>query len=201
MTVSAELPESFGRLYEEFKMQAEAVSAVVERAPDIEAARRLVADITAKKCAAGETGAPSAVAAPSRLIDQLSPEKLTALSGVTFYTGDLRRHAASAGVGLSSFDLAVAETGSLVQDATRIDQRLVSTLPPVHIAVLYTSSLAPSLRAALARFAADLPALPSYVSFITGPSRTADIERVLTIGVHGPGELYIIFVDGAGEAE
>jgi L-lactate dehydrogenase complex protein LldG len=89
-------------------------------------------------------------------------------------------------------DWALANTGTLVQSADEVDKRLVSTLPPVHIAFVSTAALLPDLPAV---FQQVDPRRSAYISLITGPSRTADIERVLTIGVHGPERLIIILVD------
>ena len=89
-------------------------------------------------------------------------------------------------------DWALANTGTLVQSADEVDKRLVSTLPLLHIALVSTAALLPDLAAVLARVD---PRKSAYLSFITGPSRTADIERVLTIGVHGPERLIVVLVD------
>jgi L-lactate dehydrogenase complex protein LldG len=87
---------------------------------------------------------------------------------------------------------ALANTGTLVQSADEIDKRLVSTLPSLHIALVATGALLPDLPSVVVRID---PAKSAYLSFITGPSRSADIERVLTIGVHGPERLIIVLVD------
>jgi hypothetical protein len=79
-------------------------------------------------------------------------------------------------------DWARADTGTLVEIADAVDRRLVSTLPAVHIALVAIGALLPDLASAISR--TDLRR-SAYHFFITGPSRTADIERVLTIGVHG----------------
>jgi L-lactate dehydrogenase complex protein LldG len=95
-------------------------------------------------------------------------------------------------VGISQLDWAIANTGTLVQDAACVDQRLVSTLPLIHIALIRSDRLLPDLPSVLAKIR---PEQTNYISFITGASRTADIERVLTIGVHGPEKLIIVFYD------
>jgi L-lactate dehydrogenase complex protein LldG len=105
-----------------------------------------------------------------------------------------REAAASAKVGISEMDSALADTGTLVQDATEVAKRLVSTLPPIHVALVGTGQLLPDLAAVLDKIH---PSKAGYLAMITGPSRTADIERVLTIGVHGPLRLIIVFVDEA----
>jgi L-lactate dehydrogenase complex protein LldG len=149
-------------MYEQFKARAEAVSAEVHRFPDRAAALEFIRDFTGD--------APAVWAAP----------------GLT------REAAASAQFGITAMDCAVADTGTLVQDATAIEQRLASSLPPIHIALVPTGAIVPDLRAALSRFD---PSRCAYIAAITGPSRTADIERVLTIGVHGPKRLVIVCVD------
>ena len=86
----------------------------------------------------------------------------------------------------------MAATGTLVVDAAPVEQRLVSTLPPIHVALVGSSRLRADLPTVLRQLH---PSQTGYISLITGPSRTADIERVLTIGVHGPERLVIVFVD------
>jgi len=113
--------------------------------------------------------------------------------GLTF---DVTRDAAEASkIGVSQMEWAIADTGTLVTDAAPVERRLVSTLPVIHMAVVATDALEADMPAALARIH---PNQCGYISMITGPSRTADIERVLTIGVHGPSRLVIVFVDELG---
>ncbi|NVN91710.1 MAG: lactate utilization protein [Desulfuromonadales bacterium] len=103
-----------------------------------------------------------------------------------------RELAADSLVGISEVGYALTDTGSLVTDQTAIEQRLVSTLSTIHIALIGTDRI---LDGKPAVFKKINPANSRYIAFITGPSRTADIERVLTIGVHGPKRLVIVFVD------
>lgn len=98
--------------------------------------------------------------------------------------------------GISTAQAAIAETGTLVLDCARERHRLVSLVPPVHIAILEASSIFQTLAEALA-FVHQNGNISPAVTFITGPSRTADIELTLTIGVHGPQELYVIVNDAA----
>jgi len=96
--------------------------------------------------------------------------------------------------GISSADYGVAETGTLALLARPGQGRAVSLLPPLHIAVLRTSRIVLELGALFEAVTSEAGELPSALSFITGPSRTADIELVLTIGVHGPRELHLIML-------
>lgn len=98
-------------------------------------------------------------------------------------------------VGITTAQAAIAETGTLVLDSSRERNRLVSLVPPVHIAIVDASTIFQTLGEALAFIHQDGNISPA-VTFITGPSRTADIELTLAIGVHGPQELYIIVNDG-----
>ena len=93
-------------------------------------------------------------------------------------------------VGITSAQAAIAETGTLVLDSTLERHRLVSLVPPIHIAIVNASKIYETLGEALAFIHKN--EMSPAVTFVTGPSRTADIELTLTIGVHGPQELYVI---------
>lgn len=94
-------------------------------------------------------------------------------------------------VGLSGAQGGLADTGSLALVSGPGRGRLASLLPPVHIALLPQSRLYPSLPAFLAAHP-NVTKEGSNLVFITGPSRTGDIEMTLTMGVHGPGEVHVI---------
>ncbi|MCF8023757.1 MAG: lactate utilization protein [Clostridiales bacterium] len=176
-------------IIENFKKQAEALSANLYRVNDMKGAGEQLAKIVEDK------GAKKIAAAPSGMVSGC----LNAVEDLNtyVYSENLQLHVRDADIGLSEVGKAVAETGSLIQDGTVLDQRLVSTLPPVHVALVPTGGLIETFNEAI-DYLNEKQEKPAYVSFISGPSRTADIERVLTIGVHGPGELHIILVDEAG---
>jgi L-lactate dehydrogenase complex protein LldG len=108
---------------------------------------------------------------------------------------DFRRAILLADVGVTGVDWAVADTGSLVLSAGPGRPRGVSLLPRLHIALLRESQLVPRLGLAFAGFRRHLP---SAIHFITGPSRTSDIENDLAIGVHGPARVLAIVLLEAG---
>jgi len=89
----------------------------------------------------------------------------------------------------------VARTGSIVLSA-RNGGRLGSVYAPIHVCIAYSSQLVYDLSDALQRLMKQYGGrLPSQLSFATGPSRTADIEKTLVTGVHGPKEVYLFLVD------
>ena len=96
-----------------------------------------------------------------------------------------------ADVGITSAQAGIAETGTLVLDSSVERNRLVSLVPPIHIAILDASRIYQTLGETLAALQSGAEVSPA-ITFITGPSRTADIELTLAIGVHGPQELYVI---------
>ena len=99
-------------------------------------------------------------------------------------------------VGVSTAQAAIAETGTLVLESQSEKHRLVSLVPPVHIAIVEASNIVLTLGEALAAVhGGGLEGLSPTITFITGPSRTADIELTLAIGVHGPQELYVVVKD------
>lgn len=99
-------------------------------------------------------------------------------------------------VGITTAQAAIAETGTLVLESDQERHRLVSLLPPVHIAVVDAADVCATLGEALKLVRRDGSEMSRAITFITGPSRTADIELTLTIGVHGPKELYVIVNEG-----
>lgn len=97
----------------------------------------------------------------------------------------------AADLGVTAAQWAIAETGTLVLDMAEERHRLASLLPPIHIALLPHARILANLGEALK----TLPRpLPPCVTFVTGPSRTADIELQLVVGVHGPRELHVVVV-------
>jgi L-lactate dehydrogenase complex protein LldG len=113
----------------------------------------------------------------------------------------LRELIAHADLGVTGADLAIAETGTLVLRAAAGRPRSTSLLPPCHVAVFDRAALVETLEQVGIALEAwhDGPAPAArgaVINFITGPSRTADIELTLTRGVHGPKEVHAVFVDG-----
>ena len=101
-----------------------------------------------------------------------------------------------ADLGITCADYALADTGTLVLVSGGEQHRLISLLPPVHICVLDPRNIFASLTDFLAhRQQADNEQgspTPGAITFITGPSRTADIEHAITMGIHGPGALEVV---------
>jgi L-lactate dehydrogenase complex protein LldG len=96
--------------------------------------------------------------------------------------------------GLTVCELAVAQTGGLVQLAGPRGGRLLSLLPPLHLALVHESAILPDMEALAVALqdAARFPQGPPAAALISGPSKTADIEGVMIRGVHGPGRLEVI---------
>ena len=106
---------------------------------------------------------------------------------------ELRTLCSTAAVGITSADFCLADTGTLVMLSSREEARLISLLPPIHVAVVGSERILSGLDELLT--AVPLPAeQSSSMVLITGPSRTADIEQILVRGVHGPGEIHVVIV-------
>lgn len=176
-------------MYEQFKARAEGVSAEVHRFATAAEALAFLVGFLENEGVADQAGR-SGVFAACPFLEHVDRSRLAAIPGLAFEV--TRERAAAAKVGISQVDWALADTGTLVQDATAIDKRLVSTLPAIHVALIETGGLRPDMPSWLADVR---PEQTNYIAMITGPSRTADIERVLTIGVHGPERLVIVFID------
>ena len=99
-------------------------------------------------------------------------------------------------LGITTAQAAIAETGTLVLDSKCERHRLVSLLPPVHIAIVEADKICLTLAEALLDLRSSGQDISATVTFVTGPSRTADIELTLAIGVHGPQKLFVIINTG-----
>ncbi|SHL84663.1 L-lactate dehydrogenase complex protein LldG [Chitinophaga jiangningensis] len=97
---------------------------------------------------------------------------------------------------ITDVEYLVARTGTVVLSAAQPSGRALPVYAPVHIMIAYTHQLVFDLKDALHKlkdkYGNDLP---SAISFATGPSRTADIEKTLVVGIHGPKEVYVFLVD------
>ena len=128
----------------------------------------------------------------------LSPDDLDQLVSVA--REQLRQSFIDADIGISGVNIAIADSGTLVILSNEGNGRLVTTLPPVHVALMGIEKIVPTLDDATEVLKLLAPSatgqkMSVYVSYITGPSRSADIELSLTIGVHGPKELHIVVLD------
>ncbi|HTQ54704.1 MAG TPA: lactate utilization protein [Bryobacteraceae bacterium] len=180
------------------------------RVPEVDAEPRVAAMLRAVEALAGKThraataeearayvaavlGERSAVASNAPFLRECG---ITDLPGVvTGFTDamELRAQCAAADVGITSADYALADTGSLAMLSSPAEARLVSLLPPVHIAVVPASRILSGLDELFTVLPHPAEQTSSMV-LITGPSRTADIEQILVRGVHGPGEIHVVVV-------
>lgn len=115
------------------------------------------------------------------------------LADVELITDPSRDDLFSVDAGISTAQLAIAETGTLVLRSAAERHRLVSLVPPIHICLLKASDIRAMMSDVLEDMSGDIdPA----ITFLTGPSRTSDIELTLAIGVHGPKRLIVVLIDG-----
>jgi L-lactate dehydrogenase complex protein LldG len=164
----------------DFQTAAEAVGTTVKRFTTIAAAVAYVRELSGG----------NAMSASS-----LFPEIREAFSGIAFAsTGDR----ADTRLCVSCAQAGIAATGTLLLELADPQERGSTALPLVHAVFLKASTIVADLYALQGLLASKLSMPgPAYLSLTTGPSRTADIERVLTIGVHGPKELHILVLEGA----
>jgi L-lactate utilization protein LutC len=115
-----------------------------------------------------------------------------------------RRVLLECGIGVTSADYALADTGTLVLISGGEQHRLISLLPPVHVCLLAPSRIFPGLTQLLAHLSNEFYSLerpPQALTCITGPSRTADIEHTITMGVHGPKSLHVLLYSPVGQSD
>jgi L-lactate dehydrogenase complex protein LldG len=176
--------------FELFKTKAEELTVKVLRAASSkEAADLIIEQIRQLKVQKVAT-------TPLTMVDDQALQAYAPAEDLDFTTELNKGKIEQADMGISEFDLGIAQLGCIVQDASDLHTRLVSMLPPIHLALLQTAALVESFSDALEVIEKAYKGnIPPYLSFITGPSKTADIERELTIGVHGPEKLIILCID------
>ena len=129
------------------------------------------------------------------LIDALIPLLPSSLTLLPLQSGYDKDELEGCDAGLTECDLLVAQTGSVCVTSKNSGGRVLSVLPPHHIVVASKGQLVSDLTEAYSSLAAKYrDGYPSMISFITGPSRTGDIERILVLGAHGPKRLTILLL-------
>lgn len=128
--------------------------------------------------------------------DRLIAPVASQLSDRLVKTDPVAEGLADCDVSITGCEYLVARTGSIVLSAAQQSGRSVSVYAPIHICIAFTDQLVydikDALQAAKEKYGSNLPSL---ITFATGPSRTADIEKTLVVGVHGPKEVYLFLVE------
>jgi L-lactate dehydrogenase complex protein LldG len=199
----------------QFTQKARAVSATVKTVATMDDALAHAVDVCAQKqaCAILASGCEHALSDPAEELCGLKQwekliaapnlkdrdaQSLTSLcrpAGIGLIQRGLAAYAGGIDVGLTLADFAISETGTLVINCPDEDLRLATMISEVHVAVLNAGDIY-SDSYDIADKLAGFFAKSDYTAFITGASRTADIERVLTLGVHGPLDLHVLIIDG-----
>ena len=175
----------------------------VHRANDVEGALDQICSV------ARSITAKLVVRSDQEIFQRLSPDHVLAQTGIettvatrhsSMSEEDVRRRMADADLGITGVDYAMAETGTVVLLPRAGLSRLVSLAPTVHLAIVRPDEVLETLddlfvlrRLAYYQNGEDMG---SYMNFITGPSRTADIEQTLVVGVHGPKEAHLLLLSG-----
>lgn len=168
-----------------FIAAAKKVGACVEQELDVDAAAAYIA----------ERISTPLIIPPSSSLQRSGIRLALEKAGVKIIDSDFCDHAPTAGGGLTGANFGIADTGTVVLESTDEATRLASTLPEQHFVLLDPGKiLADGIAAVAPLRELHQRDARNYIAYITGPSRTADIERVLTIGVHGPKQLHILLI-------
>ncbi len=136
------------------------------------------------------------IAAPSLEKDvRLNLSRLCLENGFHLIEKNLRKYGGGVDIGFTYADAGIAETGTLMIDSSSEELRLATMLSEFHVCVLPKSRIVADSYDAEEKLVQGMTKNANYTAFITGASRTADIERVLALGVHGPLELHILLLE------
>jgi L-lactate dehydrogenase complex protein LldG len=183
----------FDALLEEFRLKAEPLGVVVHHVHDDAGAAAVMLAWEQLSAASSAVISSDVARELPGLVEQL------AVNGVEIVAAESPEQVRDRPVGLSIAQAAVAETGSTLLAETSLGDRSVGMLSQAQIIIVPASALLPTLDdGAIILQENALRVGASFQTLVTGPSRTADIERVLTVGVQGPGKVMVIFVDSLG---
>lgn len=214
------MPPVNQELVESFTAKANLVNAVVQELPNMSAALQYVVDVCENKTpcemlaeelgtpkgAPGPNGQPTrtqrVMAAPA--LDDADFDALEAIckeKNILLLRSGLRKYLAGIDLGVSPACLGIAASGTCMVDTDNEDARLAGMISEINVILLKKGEIYPDLPSITDKLRARMNAKEgTFTTLITGPSRTADIERVAAVGVHGPLELHIILLEEEGHA-
>jgi L-lactate dehydrogenase complex protein LldG len=173
-----------------FIESAQCVGADVKQLPDLEGAARYIK----------EKGEGVFLVPETPLARRHGLVNLLVRAGVEVFSGDFRDAGQTVGGGVTFSNFCMADSGTVALDSTDEQVRLATTLPEKHFILVDPATVLKDNLAAVGPMnAMHTGNDPRFIAYITGPSRTADIERVLTIGCHGPRELHILLVENISD--
>lgn len=201
-------------LIEKFVEKAELVSAQVTTVKSEDEAVKYVIDLCDKKdaCQLLASGCESDLSEEAEALCDEKQKKVIAAPGLkkTLYKklatkskkagfdcidAGMRDKLAGIDIGFTTAEYGIADTGTLMVDCPSEELRLATMVSEFHVCLLPKSKIRANTYAVEKMMLTRMTKAPNYMAFITGPSRTADIERVLSIGVHGPLELHILLLE------
>jgi L-lactate dehydrogenase complex protein LldG len=115
------------------------------------------------------------------------------LTDISYYKDDTNFK--SADIGITTCEMLVARDGGVLVSSRQKAGRRLTVFPHIHVVVAFTSQLVYDVETALQKMRESYKQMPSMLSFINGPSRTADIEKTLVLGAHGPKELHVFLIE------
>jgi L-lactate dehydrogenase complex protein LldG len=183
------VPESFAERLELFKQQSEALRTDLIVAENLATARREFGQL------AKTDGWTRIAVQPTPSIQFFLQELHVDLDRLELSERTTTAELEPVAAGVTACDCLVAQTGGILISTLSAGGRALSVLPPHHVVIAKRSQLVADLPAALA-LVAELYKTnwPSYLGFITGPSRTGDIERIVVLGAHGPRKLTVLLL-------
>lgn len=140
-----------------------------------------------------ENGINSTCMLETELVKELGIVNVLKDNQIDVHLDHIRLHSETDKGGITEVQYGIAELGSVIQASDNIDTRLMAIMPEYYIGILNGSEIYETYDDMFDKLC-ELDPIPNYVGFITGPSRTADIECVGTVGVHGPLKISIIIL-------